>query len=80
MAQFGERFGSDLADAFVGCGERLAHFFQQSVLAAVFEAEGNLMIFILAPGMERSAPKKPQAPRAIQGYKMGTNRRLHLQF
>src|ERR1700690_1163159 len=47
MAQFAQRLGFDLADAFARYCERLAYFFQR-VLAAVLEAEAHLDDFFFA--------------------------------
>ena len=41
MAQFAQRLGFDLADAFARHGEVLADFFER-VLAAVLQAEAHL--------------------------------------
>ena len=49
MAQFAQRLGLDLADAFAGYCERLAYFFE-GVLAAVFEAEAHFDYFFFAWG------------------------------
>ena len=47
VAQFAEGFGFDLANAFAGDGEMLAHFFER-VLATVLQAEAHLDDFFLA--------------------------------
>ena len=49
MAQFAQRLGFNLADAFAGDRELLADFFER-VLAAVFQAEAHLDDFFFTRG------------------------------
>ena len=52
LAQFGQRFGFDLADAFAGDAEFLADFFERVALA-VFQAEAQFEYLLLALGQPR---------------------------
>lgn len=61
LAQFGERFGLYLADAFAGHGEFLTYFFQR-MRFTIFQAEPQLEDLLFAFGERRPSGCPSPAP------------------